>query len=139
MAPIADSKLQQDLNQTMTLGHRLADSLTRRMGSWTFLFIQSIIIVIWITLNLVGYFHRWDPYPFILLNLFFSVEAAYAAPIILMSQNRQEEHDRYQAALNLQTSIIAKKEIEELQLLLSRLEKDKIDEILRILRTQTER
>jgi uncharacterized membrane protein len=139
MEPIADSKLQHELNQTMTLGHRLADSLTRRMGSWTFLFIQSIIIVIWITLNLVGYFQRWDPYPFILLNLFFSVEAAYAAPIILMSQNRQEEHDRYQAALNLQTSIIAKKEIEELQLLLSRLEKDKIDEILRILRTQTER
>jgi uncharacterized membrane protein len=90
--------------------------------------------VVWIALNLIAYIYRWDPYPFILLNLLFSVQAAYAAPIIMMSQNRQTERDRYQATEDYKTNIKAKKEIEELQIVLTRIENEKIDEILSTLR-----
>jgi uncharacterized membrane protein len=122
--------------ETLTLGQRLADGLTLKIGSWTFILLQSAFVVIWIALNLIAYIYHWDPYPFIFLNLLFSVEAAYAAPIIMMSQNRQEERDRYQAAEDFKTNVTAKKEIEEMQLALTRMEKEKIDEILNILRSQ---
>ena len=64
------------------------------MGTGTFLFWQTLLVIIWITLNLVGGQLRWDPYPFILLNLAFSTQAAYAAPLILLAQNRQDDRDR---------------------------------------------
>jgi uncharacterized membrane protein len=67
------------------------------MGTARFLIIQSILVVIWITLNVLFVTLQWDPYPFILLNLMFSVQAAYAAPLILLAQNRQESRDRQQA------------------------------------------
>jgi uncharacterized membrane protein len=63
------------------------------MGSWTFIIVQSVFVLGWIALNLVGFINHWDAYPFILLNLLFSTQAAYAAPIIMMSQNRQAEKD----------------------------------------------
>lgn len=75
-----------------TFGERAADIITRWLGSWTFIIVQSVILAIWITLNLTELLTRaWDPYPFILLNLTLSFQAAYAAPIIMMSQNRQAE------------------------------------------------
>jgi len=104
------------------------------MGSWTFIITQSILILIWVVVNIVGYFYHWDPYPFILLNLLFSVQAAYAAPVIMMSQNRQSERDRHQALDDYRTNVAAKKEIEELQIILTRIETDKLDEILKILK-----
>ena len=67
------------------------------MGSWPFIIVQSIILAIWISLNVIGYMNHWDPYPFILLNLALSFQAAYAAPIIMMSQNRQAAKDRLMA------------------------------------------
>jgi len=77
----------------LTLGQKLADMLARGMGSWSFLIIQTTILVIWIVWNTVtGY--EFDPYPFVFLNLVLSFQAAYAAPIIMMSSNRQEEIDR---------------------------------------------
>ncbi|MGY3618151.1 DUF1003 domain-containing protein [Bradyrhizobium sp. USDA 10063] len=64
------------------------------MGSWSFIIVQSVILFAWITANLVGAMKGWDPYPFILLNLALSFQAAYAAPVIMMSQNRQQDIDR---------------------------------------------
>jgi uncharacterized membrane protein len=76
-----------------TFGQRAADHIANAMGSWTFIIIQSAIVGIWIVLNLIGFINHWDAYPFILLNLLFSTQAAYAAPIIMMSQNRQAQKD----------------------------------------------
>jgi uncharacterized membrane protein len=73
----------------LTRGQRIADTVAATIGSWTFIIIQSIILTIWILLNLVAWMEHWDPYPFILLNLALSFQAAYAAPFILISQNRQ--------------------------------------------------
>lgn len=75
-----------------SFGQKAADQITKGLGSWRFIIIQSIILACWIALNLTQlFFHAWDPYPFILLNLALSFQAAYAAPIIMMSQNRQAE------------------------------------------------
>ena len=73
---------------------RFSEGLARFMGTGTFLFWQTLLVVIWITLNMVGVGFGWDPYPFILLNLAFSTQAAYAAPLILLAQNRQDDRDR---------------------------------------------
>jgi uncharacterized membrane protein len=73
----------------LTVGQRIADTVAANMGSWRFIIIQSGILVIWIILNVTAYVQQWDPYPFILLNLALSFQAAYAAPFIMMSQNRQ--------------------------------------------------
>jgi uncharacterized membrane protein len=105
------------------------------MGSWTYIIFQTILIIIWIILNIIGWIYHWDPYPFILLNLLFSVLAAYAAPVIMMAQNRQAERDRYQASEDYRTNIEAKKEIEELQVALTRIEDHKLTEILKVLNT----
>jgi len=121
-------------SETMTFSQMLADKLALGMGSWPFIVAQSIIILIWIILNIIGFIYHWDPYPFILLNLLFSVQAAYAAPIIMMSQNRQAERDRYQASDDYRTNVEAKKEIEELQIALARIENDKLNEILNMLK-----
>ena len=84
-------------------------------------------------LNLVGYLYHWDAYPFILLNLVFSTQAAYAAPIIMMAQNRQNDRDRMQAQADYQTNIDAKLEIEALTIKLKSLEVDKLDKIIQML------
>jgi uncharacterized membrane protein len=75
-------------------GERAADAVAVAMGSWRFIIIQSAIGAAWVALNLVAVLRHFDPYPFILLNLLFSTQAAYAAPIIMMSQNRQASKDR---------------------------------------------
>ena len=116
-----------------TFGQRIADSISNGMGSWTFIIIQTIFVLGWMACNLIGFLMHWDPYPFILLNLLFSTQAAYAAPIIMMSQKRQNERDRLQAMDDYQTNLEAKLEIEELQRRLNRIETDKLDKILAIL------
>lgn len=73
---------------------RVSESLARFLGTGRYLAIQTIFVVIWILLNLFAIGYEWDPYPFILLNLAFSTQAAYAAPLILLAQNRQENRDR---------------------------------------------
>ena len=118
---------------TSTIGQRLADKVASGMGSWRFIIYQSIVVVIWMMINVIAYFKHWDPYPFILLNLLFSTQAAYAAPIIMMSQNRQNDRDRIQAAADYKTNIEAKIEIEALQKQLSKIEIDKLDKILKLM------
>ena len=109
--------------ETFTSGDRIADAVAKGMGSWRFIIWQSVFVVIWMALNVVGFVRHWDAYPFILLNLIFSTQAAYAAPIIMMSQNRQAERDRLQAQEDYQTNIDAKKEIEALQKQINKLYK----------------
>ena len=102
--------------EALTFGQRVADGVAATMGSWRFIIIQSVILLIWITLNVVGFVQQWDPYPFILLNLALSFQAAYAAPIIMMSQNRQEDRDRMRAELDLETDLKAETLIEDVHL-----------------------
>ena len=120
--------------ETFSFGDKIADSVANGMGSWSFIIWQTIIVVIWMILNVIGFVNHWDAYPFILLNLIFSTQAAYAAPIIMMSQNRQNQRDRIQAECDYQTNIDAKKEIEALQLQLSKIEIDKLDMIIELLK-----
>jgi uncharacterized membrane protein len=76
---------------------RFAEGIARFLGTGRFLAVQTIIVIVWITLNVAAVRLRWDPYPFILLNLAFSTQAAYAAPLILLAQNRQADRDRVQS------------------------------------------
>jgi uncharacterized membrane protein len=76
---------------------QFAEGIARFLGTGRFLAVQTIIVIVWITLNVVAVNRAWDPYPFILLNLAFSTQAAYAAPLILLAQNRQADRDRVQA------------------------------------------
>lgn len=111
-------------------GQKLADSVALGMGSWRFIIIQTIVVAVWMGLNVIGFIQHWDPYPFILLNLLFSTQAAYAAPIIMMAQNRQSDRDRAQANADYQTNLEAKLEIENLQRRLDAIEQQKLDKII---------
>ena len=79
---------------------------------------------------MVAFFYHWDVYPFILLNLLFSTQAAYAAPIIMMSQNRQNDRDRLHAEEDYKTNVDAKKEIEALSIIMKTIEVEKLDKII---------
>lgn len=114
-------------------GQKLADSVATGMGSWRFIIIQTVFVVVWMGLNVLGFVKHWDAYPFILLNLLFSTQAAYAAPIIMMAQNRQSDRDRAQAQADYKTNLEAKLEIENLQKHLSQIETDKLDKIILML------
>jgi len=76
---------------------RFAEGIARFLGTGRFLAVQTVIVIVWIVLNVFAIRLQWDPYPFILLNLAFSTQAAYAAPLILLAQNRQADRDRVQA------------------------------------------
>ncbi|NVO04681.1 MAG: DUF1003 domain-containing protein [Rhodoferax sp.] len=93
-------------------GQRLADAVTATIGSWRFIIIQSTAIVVWMTGNVLSGKGAWDPYPFILLNLLLSFQAAYTAPAIMMSQNRQSEMDRRHAETDYEINVKAELEIE---------------------------
>jgi len=96
----------------LTVGQKIADAVAATMGSWNFIIIQSAILAAWIVLNVVAVIRHWDPYPFILLNLGLSFQAAYAAPFIMMSQNRQSDIDRQKAENDYKINIKAELEIE---------------------------
>ena len=92
---------------------RFAERFARFMGTARFIVYMTLFVVVWITFNLVGLFGlRWDPYPFILLNLFFSTQASYAAPLILLAQNRQEDRDRVVAEQDRQANSRAHADME---------------------------
>ncbi len=95
------------------MGDRAADWVTGIVGSWRFIMVQSVLLVVWIVIN-AGGVARIDPYPFILLNLLLSFQAAYTAPIIMMSQNRQADIDRRRAIDDYDVNCKAELEIETL-------------------------
>ncbi|MEO8885320.1 MAG: DUF1003 domain-containing protein [Mucilaginibacter sp.] len=122
-----------------SFGQHLADSVASNMGSWRFIIIQTAIVAVWMIANVVGFIYHWDVYPFILLNLLFSTQAAYAAPIIMMAQNRQNERDRHHADQDYKTNVEAKKEIEELLQKLNSIEIEKLDKILELLQPDADK
>ena len=100
----------------LTIGQRLADKIAKVGGSWSFLIFLSLFLVFWMSLNIAWLFVRhWDPYPFILLNLFLSCLATYQAPIILMAQNRAAERDRHRADRDYAINRKAEREVENMQ------------------------
>jgi len=107
------------LDQQATMGQRTADMFARVMGSWAFLIIQTILLAVWVSMNLAAWILHWDPYPFILLNLFLSMQAAYAAPVILMSQNRLAARDRLEAHHDF---VVNQKAEEEVRTILTHLD-----------------
>jgi uncharacterized membrane protein len=115
--------------EPLTPGQRVADSLASILGSWTFIVIQSAVLFVWISANLLGLMRSWDPYPFILLNLALSFQAAYAAPVIMMSQNRQQHIDREAAENDYKVNVKAELEIE---LLHEKIDQMRAQEVLKL-------
>lgn len=115
----------------LTAGQKIADTVAATMGSWRFIIIQSIILAFWITANITAFIYNWDPYPFILLNLALSFQAAYAAPFIMMSQNRQQDIDRLAAKSDYEINIKAELEIELLHQKLDALREKEVLELTR--------
>lgn len=129
----SDNKFNTRINNRPNFGDKAADKIASGMGSWKFIVIQSVILAIWIILNLVAWFCHWDPYPFILLNLVLSFQAAYAAPVIMMSQNRTAARDRRKAEADLATDRKSERGIAAIQKHLNSLERNKLVKILEIL------
>jgi uncharacterized membrane protein len=125
--PVARN-VNDEHDERLTLGDRVADRVASGMGSWRFIITMSVVLAAWITLNVVGWIEQWDPYPFILLNLALSFQAAYAAPVIMMSQNRQEAKDRLRSEHDYETDCKA-------ELICMDIHK-KIDEILELQKRQ---
>jgi uncharacterized membrane protein len=119
-----------------TTGDRIADRVAAFIGSWAFIIGQTGVMAVWIVVNALTLFGfmRFDEYPFVFLNLFMSAEAAFATPLILMSQNRSAERDREHAQTDFEVNVAAKAEIEELMSTLARIEIDKLDKILAALK-----
>jgi uncharacterized membrane protein len=111
----------EEHDQRMTFGDRLADQVASFGGSWTFLISFGVFIVAWVGINAAMLAHAFDPYPYILLNLFMSMLASIQAPIIMMSQNRQAKKDRIEATHDYEVNLKAEVEIMALH--------EKLDEI----------
>ena len=101
--------VNQLFHDEATLGERVADKAASGIGSWWFLGIQSVLILVWLGLNIWALTHHWDPYPFILLNLMFTIQAAYTGPVLLLSGNRQAQKDRLRLEHTAEVSESAEK------------------------------
>jgi len=121
----------------LTLGQHIADSVAANMGSWRFIIIQSVILLVWIVLNVTAWIRQWDPYPFILLNLALSFQAAYAAPFIMMSQNRQQDVDRQKAENDFRVNVKAELEIELLHQKIDQLRETEVVELTKAVNNLT--
>lgn len=106
-----------------TPGQKAADKLTSFMGSWIFITVFLSFLVLWMIVNVLAWIKSWDPYPFILLNLVLSCLAAIQAPIILMSQNRENQKDRLRSQYDYQVNRKAEREIEIIKKQLDRIER----------------
>ncbi|AWM77046.1 DUF1003 domain-containing protein [Phenylobacterium parvum] len=120
------------------LGQRVADTVAATIGSWPFIIVQSVLMALWVSLNVFAWIHHWDPYPFILLNLALSFQAAYAGPFILMSQNRQQDIDRRKAETDYQVNVKAELEIELLHQKLDALKEQELADLARAVRNLSE-
>jgi len=127
-------RAREDGESASTVGEQVADWVAATMGSWNFILIQSAILVVWIILNVTAYVQQWDPYPFILLNLALSFQAAYAAPFIMMSQNRQAAIDRAAAQNDYKINAKAELEIELLHQKLDLLRETEVSELIQVIR-----
>jgi len=112
--PVSKNVHILDLEQ-LTFGQRVSDKLADVAGSWRFIFAFGVVLGVWVLLNTVALIHHWDAYPYILLNLFLSMLAAIQAPVIMMSQNRQEDRDRIRAEHDYEVNLKAELEIQQLR------------------------
>ncbi|MCB9450993.1 MAG: DUF1003 domain-containing protein [Anaerolineaceae bacterium] len=103
--------INQMFDEKLSFGQKTAEWVAKTVGSWRFIIIQSVLLVFWIILNSIALLDHWDPYPFILMNLVLSTQAAYATPIIMMSQNRQAEKDRMESHNDYQVNMKAEMEV----------------------------
>ncbi|HXZ80017.1 MAG TPA: DUF1003 domain-containing protein [Terriglobales bacterium] len=126
------------IEQEATTGERIADNVARFGGSWTFIGAFCAVMIIYATVNIVLHGKAWDPYPFILLNLFLSMLAAIQAPVIMMSQNRQDTKDRLRSELDFDVNRRAASEIQGLARKLNLLD-EKIDDVAGLLRAKAVR
>ena len=108
------ARIQAVEDRERTPGERIADTVAHVVGSWPFIITQSVLLAGWVVLNVIAWIRHWDPYPFILLNLFLSMLAAVQAPIIMMSQNRQDKKDRLRSELDFDVNRRAHTEIQGL-------------------------
>lgn len=122
--------------ERLILGNRVADRFAVAMGSWRFIVLQSVVLVVWVILNSVAWARHWDPYPFILLNLALSFQAAYAAPTIMMSQNRQEAKDRLRAEHDYEVNLEAELGLDDLRAKVDALRQAQWEELLELQRRQ---
>ncbi len=113
---------QKRIYNRQTFSQRMAIGASRVIGGWWFIVIQTFFILGWIVLNVVGYIRGWDAYPFVFLNLMLSISAAYAAPVILMAQNRDAERDRTRSIVDLATDRRAERGIQEIRKTVNRIE-----------------
>ncbi len=125
---------KDNVEPVFTTGDRIADRVAATMGSWPFIIIQTALLLIWIVLNVTAYVSQWDPYPFILLNLALSFQAAYAAPFIMMSQNRQASIDRAAATTDYRINAKAELEIELLHEKIDLLRETEVSELIQVIR-----
>ena len=101
--------------ERLSFGDIVADRVTQGVGSWRFIGIYFVLLLAWMGVNTVAWVRHWDPYPFIFLNLVLSFQGAFAAPIILMSQNRQEERDRLEEQHDHAINLRAEREVAAIQ------------------------
>ncbi len=99
------------VKEQLTFGQRASDWIADKVGSWQFIISQSALLCIWALLNATAWVRHWDPYPFILMNLVLSLQAAYTAPMIMMSQNRKADRDRIEAHIDYEINVTAENEI----------------------------
>ena len=99
------------VKEQLTFGQRASDWIADKVGSWQFIIGQSTLLTIWAILNVTAWIQHWDPYPFILMNLVLSLQAAYTAPMIMMSQNRKADRDRIEAHIDYEINLKAEMEI----------------------------
>jgi uncharacterized membrane protein len=104
-----------ETEERLSLGDIVADRVTRELGSWRFIAVYFALLLLWLVVNTVAWMRHWDPYPFIFLNLVLSFQGAFAAPIILMSQNRQEDRDRLAEQYDHAVNLRAEREVAAIQ------------------------
>jgi uncharacterized membrane protein len=131
----ASRNANEVIEEEMRFGDRIADSVARFGGSWTFIILFAVVLLLYTATNAVLKGRAWDPYPFILLNLFLSMLAAIQAPVIMMSQNRQDAKDRVRGELDYDVNLRAESEIQRLSNKLNLLN-EKIGDVDDLLREQ---
>ncbi|UCH86389.1 MAG: DUF1003 domain-containing protein [Dehalococcoidia bacterium] len=122
--------------QRLTFGERVSDKLAEVAGSWNFIFAFGLTLGIWILVNTIAYLHHWDKYPYILLNLMLSMLAAIQAPVIMMSQHRQEDRDRLRAEHDYEVNLKAEIEIQQLHQKLDELRDRQWNDLLTLQKQQ---
>jgi uncharacterized membrane protein len=126
--------INNEHDSQLSFGDKLADQIANTIGSWSFIITQAIILFLWFLLNTVAWFYHWDNYPYVLCNLFMSAEAAFSAPVIMMSQNRQSSKDRLMAEhdYDINTKAFDHLSRQEIQIILSNEKQDRALEMIQV-------